>query len=346
MLGGNVRWLARYRHPRCAGRAEVAPQAAGGVRGSGAAAGRGRRGRGSAGNVAGAVSHDVAPGAGGRCDTGTAGPGDAGPDCSHGKVITGERGSRPRRPGWLAIGDRVRLAGTLHTVIAVAGTAVRLAASSGVVTEMSLAQLLMSEGFEVASAPSRPPLPPSTPLDGLPEAVAAEALWWERHIVEVLRGVPPQAPPGTRPKTGVRPGVGVADPPGAGQGGRADRGRQAGDGERDRQTASPLRGSRRGRDGRPPDRQARHSARAGGSGGGGGDAPGDRRGGAGVLADGDLPVLADRADPGRRPRPGRGGAAVAAQSLPAAGEAVGGQAHHRVGPDPPVAGRPAGRAVR
>jgi hypothetical protein len=109
-------------------------------------------------------------------------------------------GSRPRRPGGLAVGDRVRLAGTLQTVIAVAGTAVRLAASSGVVTEMSLAQLLMSEGFEMAVASSRPPLPPSTPLEGLPEAVAAEALWWERHIVEVLRGVPPQAPEGTRPK--------------------------------------------------------------------------------------------------------------------------------------------------
>ncbi len=107
---------------------------------------------------------------------------------------------RRRRPGRLAIGDRVRLAGTLHTVIAVAGTAVRLAASSGVVTEMSLAQLLVSEGFEMAGASSRPPLPPSTPLDGLPEAVAAEASWWERHIVEVLRGVPPQAPPGTRPR--------------------------------------------------------------------------------------------------------------------------------------------------
>ena len=85
-------------------------------------------------------------------------------------------------------------------MIAVAGTAVRLAASSGVVTEMSLAQLLVSEGFEMAGASSRPPLPPSTPLEGLPEAVAAEALWWERHIVEVLRGVPPQAPAGTKPK--------------------------------------------------------------------------------------------------------------------------------------------------
>ena len=155
-------------------------------------------------------------------------------------MITGERGSRPRRPGRLAVGDRVRLAGTLQTVIAVAGTTVRLAASSGVVTEMSLAQLLMSEGFEMAVASSRPPLPPSTPLEGLPEAVAAEALWWERHIVEVLRGVPPQAPAGTRPKPEYDPAVGVADRPGAGQGGRADRGRQAGDGQRDRQTASPL----------------------------------------------------------------------------------------------------------
>ena len=98
-------------------------------------------------------------------------------------------GSPPQRPGRLAVGDRVRLAGTLQTVIAVAGTVVRLAASSGVVTEMSLAQLLMSEGFEMAVVRHGSPLPPSTPLEGLPEAVAAEALWWERHIVEVLRGV-------------------------------------------------------------------------------------------------------------------------------------------------------------
>jgi Mu transposase, C-terminal len=109
-------------------------------------------------------------------------------------------GGRPRRPGRLTVGDRVRLAGALHTVIAVAGTVVRLAGNSGEVTEMSLPQLLMSEGFEVASASSRPVVPPSAPLDGLPEPVAGEALWWERHIVEVLRGVPPQALPGTRPR--------------------------------------------------------------------------------------------------------------------------------------------------
>lgn len=37
--------------------------------------------------------------------------------------------------------------------------------------------------------------------------MAAEALWWEQHIVEVLRGVPPQAPPGTRPKPEYNPAV-------------------------------------------------------------------------------------------------------------------------------------------
>ena len=97
--GSNVRWLARYRHPRDARPGRGYPQAAGGLRGSGAAAGRGRPGRGSAGDVAAAVPHDVAPGAGGRCDTRTAGPGDTGADRWHGKVITGERGKPPAAAG-------------------------------------------------------------------------------------------------------------------------------------------------------------------------------------------------------------------------------------------------------
>jgi len=112
-------------------------------------------------------------------------------------------GSRPQRPGRLAVGDRVRLAGTLQTVIAVAGTAVRLAAGSGVVTEMSLAQLLMSEGSRWPSARHGRALPPSVPLEGLPEAVAAEALWWERHIVEVLRGGSAAGPGGGQAETGA-----------------------------------------------------------------------------------------------------------------------------------------------
>ncbi|MFF4764391.1 Mu transposase C-terminal domain-containing protein [Streptomyces sp. NPDC001292] len=95
----------------------------------------------------------------------------------------------------------------LHTVIAVSGTTVRLADTDGAVTDIGLIELSAAEDFEVVRASSRTPVPPTTPLEGLPEAVAAEALWWEQHIVEVLRGVPPQAPAGTRPKPEYDPAV-------------------------------------------------------------------------------------------------------------------------------------------
>src|SRR5205823_11328832 len=36
--------------------------------------------------------------------------------------------------------------------------------------------------------------------DGLPEEAVTEALRWERHIVEVLRGTPPDSAPGTVPR--------------------------------------------------------------------------------------------------------------------------------------------------
>ncbi len=99
------------------------------------------------------------------------------------------------------------MAGVLHTVIAVSGTAVRLADTDGVVTDVGLIDLSAAEDFEVVRASSRAPVPPVTPLEGLPEAVAAEALWWEQHIVEVLRGVPPQAPAGTKPRPEYDPAV-------------------------------------------------------------------------------------------------------------------------------------------
>lgn len=85
-------------------------------------------------------------------------------------------------------------------MIAISGTGVRLADTDGVVSDVGSTELATVEDFEVVDAPSRSAVPSSTRLDGLPEAVVEEALWWERHIVEVLRGVRPQAPPGTRPK--------------------------------------------------------------------------------------------------------------------------------------------------
>jgi hypothetical protein len=92
-------------------------------------------------------------------------------------------------------------------VIAVSGTGVRLADTTGQVVDVGLAELSAGQDFEVVNAPTRPPVPPSTPLDGLPPAVAAEALWWERHIVEVLRGIAPEALPGTRPKPEYDPAL-------------------------------------------------------------------------------------------------------------------------------------------
>ena len=85
-------------------------------------------------------------------------------------------------------------------MIGLAGTIVRLADPGGALTEVTLAELAAAGDFERVGAPAAGPLPSVSPLDGLPEAVVAEALWWERHIVEVLRGLPPDAPPGTAPR--------------------------------------------------------------------------------------------------------------------------------------------------
>ena len=108
--------------------------------------------------------------------------------------------SSPIRLARLRIGDRVRFSGAVRTVIGLSGTLVRLAGTDGALTEVMLAELVRSAGFELIGVPPRTPLPQVTPLDGLPEAVVAEALWWERHIVEVLRGIPPDAPAGTVPE--------------------------------------------------------------------------------------------------------------------------------------------------
>ena len=112
--------------------------------------------------------------------------------------------------GWpegLAIGDRVRLSGAVHTVIAVPGPQVRLAGCGGQVSEMTVAELLAAGDVEILDGPSRGSVPAMSPLADLPEEVAQRALWWERHIVEVIRGVPPDAPPGTSPKPEYDPVV-------------------------------------------------------------------------------------------------------------------------------------------
>ena len=107
----------------------------------------------------------------------------------------------------LRIGDRVRFQGAEYSVIGLAGTAVRLAGPDGALTEATLAELVSALGFERVGVRLPGPLPPVSLLDGLPEAAIAEALWWERHIVEVLRGLPPDAPPGAVPRPEYDPGL-------------------------------------------------------------------------------------------------------------------------------------------
>jgi hypothetical protein len=111
------------------------------------------------------------------------------------------------RPGELGIGDRVRAGGRDQTVIGVSGPVVRLADTAGQVISVSVSQLLSAEDFAVLDARPRPGVPAVSVLDGLPGEVAREALWWQRHIVEVLRGVPPDAEEGTVPRPEYDPAV-------------------------------------------------------------------------------------------------------------------------------------------
>jgi transposase InsO family protein len=111
------------------------------------------------------------------------------------------------RPRLLRAGDDILLGGEMYTVQAVSATVVRLVNVVGTVAAMPLAQVLASPGFAIVSAARAPaPLSPSGLLDGIPEAEAEKARWWERHIVEILTGVPPEHAPGALPKVEYDPG--------------------------------------------------------------------------------------------------------------------------------------------
>ena len=96
-------------------------------------------------------------------------------------------------------GDTLRLGGEMHTVAGLDGATVRLADVTGAVIEVTTAGLLADPGFELVT-PSRVPLAPQPVLDRLPAETAETARWWERHLIEVITGVPPGSPPGTRPR--------------------------------------------------------------------------------------------------------------------------------------------------
>src|SRR5664279_3678442 len=66
--------------------------------------------------------------------------------------------------------------------------------------------------FSVVNGEPLPMVEPFGLLDGLPEKVLQDAREWERHLVEVETGLPPNPPPGTQPRQGFDPvATSVAD---------------------------------------------------------------------------------------------------------------------------------------
>ena len=104
----------------------------------------------------------------------------------------------------LRAGARLRLDGQVHTVCGLDGSSARLADVTGTVTVVALAELLSDPTVEVLTH-SRVPMAPQPMLDQLPPEVFATARWWERHLLEVVTGLAPDAPAGTRPRPAYDP---------------------------------------------------------------------------------------------------------------------------------------------
>ena len=103
-------------------------------------------------------------------------------------------------------GDMLRLGGATHTVAGLDSVTVRLADVTGAVIEVPTAGLLADPSLELVTG-SRVPMAPQPALERLPAETVETARWWERHLIEVITGVPPDSPPGTRPaRPTTRPG--------------------------------------------------------------------------------------------------------------------------------------------
>jgi hypothetical protein len=100
----------------------------------------------------------------------------------------------------LRLGDWVVYDDGEHQVVALDGTAVRLKSAGGRESVVLLPYLLGSPAFAVIDGEPFPELEPFGLLDGLSAEVLEAAKEWERHIVEVMTGLPPDAEPGEVPR--------------------------------------------------------------------------------------------------------------------------------------------------
>jgi transposase InsO family protein len=110
--------------------------------------------------------------------------------------------------GVLRAGDRVRFDGMVRTVVGVSGTLVLVADESADSVAIRLADLQAKADFELVGRGSGAAVLTSAGvLQRLPQEVVDEALWWERHLQEVIHGLAPDAPAGLHPRLGYDPAV-------------------------------------------------------------------------------------------------------------------------------------------
>ena len=99
-----------------------------------------------------------------------------------------------------------RYDGADHQVVALAGTSVRLRSDDGGgVGGAGRLSDGLARSSRSSTARRRHAVEPFGLLDGLPVKVLEEAREWERHIVEVETGLPPDALPGATPRAGFDP---------------------------------------------------------------------------------------------------------------------------------------------
>ena len=152
--------------------------------------------------------------------------------------------ARRRRVG---VGDRVILAGGRERGgQRASGTLVRLADDEGAVEDGHGGRGLADSGrfATPAAGLAAGTRRPETGLEGLPPEAVEEASWWEAHIAEVVYGLRPDAPAGTRPRPAVRPGAHEPDRAGEGQGRRAVGRGEAGPGQHGQAPPAAVGGSR------------------------------------------------------------------------------------------------------
>lgn len=111
------------------------------------------------------------------------------------------------RAAVLRPGDWVEFDGGEHQVVALAGTTVRLRSHEGAEQVVLVTHLMSSAGFAVIGADPVTEVEPFGLLDSLPSEVLTAAREWERHVVEVESGLPPDAGPGAVCRAGYDPAV-------------------------------------------------------------------------------------------------------------------------------------------